>query len=164
MPSEDSDQPGHPCAQWVAKDLFSSCRQWKLWSDWVDAQADLSLPWVHMSFFWFCHEVAHCSNFRIITCTQCTVNSLYNIGVGPQWFMALKWICRRNDFLLFWLQDEKTQNKCAVISTWFAMSESLISNLDKLANWLKHIVEQYFRIRFFDKYLFLRNNSAKAEI
>ena len=42
------------------------------------------------------------------------------------------------------------------------MSESLISNLDKLA--VKHIVEQYFRIKFFDKYLFLRNNSTKAEI
>ena len=42
------------------------------------------------------------------------------------------------------------------------MSESLISNLDKLA--VKHVVEQYFLIKFFDKDLFLRNNSAKAEI
>ena len=60
-----------------------------------------------------------------------TVNSLHNVGVGPQWFMMLKWICRCNDFLLFRPWDEKTQNKCAAISTWFAMSESLISNLDK---------------------------------
>ena len=25
------------------------------WSDWVDAQADLSLRWAHKSFCWFCH-------------------------------------------------------------------------------------------------------------
>ena len=30
------------CAQWVAKDLPSSCGQRRLWSDWTDAQADLS--------------------------------------------------------------------------------------------------------------------------
>ena len=62
-----------------------------------------------------------------------TVNPLYNVGVGPQWFMTLKWICHCNDFLLFQPRDEKTQKKCASISTWFALSESLISNLDKSA-------------------------------
>ena len=30
-----------------------------LWSDWVDAQADLSLHWMQRSFCWFCHEAAH---------------------------------------------------------------------------------------------------------
>ena len=39
-PSKDSDQPGHP-------PKLSSCRQRRLWSDWADAQADLSLPWAH---------------------------------------------------------------------------------------------------------------------
>ena len=29
------------------------------WSDWADAQADLSLCWAHRSFCWFCHAVAH---------------------------------------------------------------------------------------------------------
>ena len=29
------------------------------WSDWVDAQADLSLRWAHRSFCWFCHEAAN---------------------------------------------------------------------------------------------------------
>ena len=29
------------------------------WSDWADAQADLSLRWAHMPFCWFCHEAAH---------------------------------------------------------------------------------------------------------
>ena len=34
---------------------------WKLWSDWADAQADLSLRWAHMPFSncWFCHVAAH---------------------------------------------------------------------------------------------------------
>ena len=41
------------CAQWVATD--PSFLQ-------ADAQADLSLRWVHMPFCWFCHEVAHLCN------------------------------------------------------------------------------------------------------
>ena len=35
-----------------------------------------------------------------------TVNPLYNVGVGPRWFMTLKWICRCNDFMFFCPQDE----------------------------------------------------------
>ena len=40
------------CALWVAKES----RFLRLWSDWADAQADLSLGWVHSSFCCFCHE------------------------------------------------------------------------------------------------------------
>ena len=29
------------------------------WSDWANAQADLSLRWAHRSFCWFCHAAAH---------------------------------------------------------------------------------------------------------
>ena len=49
------------CAQWVAKEgpTLSSCRQRRLWSGWVDAQADLGLRWAHISFCWFCLEAAH---------------------------------------------------------------------------------------------------------
>ena len=43
--------PPSLCAQWVAKDPSG---QRKLWSDWADAQADLSLRWAHMPFCWFC--------------------------------------------------------------------------------------------------------------
>ena len=47
------------CTQWVAKDPnLSSCGQRRLWSDWADAQADLSLRWAHMPLCWFRHEVA----------------------------------------------------------------------------------------------------------
>ena len=67
-PSEDSDQPGHPPSligvfavrmkkAWALSYPLSAQRS--LWSDWVDAQADLSLRWAHMPFCWFCHEAAH---------------------------------------------------------------------------------------------------------
>ena len=36
-------------------------RMQRLWSDWVDAQGDLSLRWAQMSFCWFCHEATHLS-------------------------------------------------------------------------------------------------------
>ena len=42
---------------WVLSYPLSAQR--RLWSDWADAQADLSLCWMHRSFCWFCHEVAH---------------------------------------------------------------------------------------------------------
>ena len=54
VPSEDSDQPRHPpslirvfAVHWPK---VSSCRQQRFWSDWADAQADLSLRWVHSHF------------------------------------------------------------------------------------------------------------------
>ena len=63
-PSEDSDQLGiHPVwsesslSAW--RNIRSSANYWahcEDWSDWADAQADLSLGWAHRSFCWFCHE------------------------------------------------------------------------------------------------------------
>ena len=56
-PSKDSDQPGHSpslmrvfalCSVGSLGSKVSSCGQQRLWSDWVDAQADLSLCWVHI--------------------------------------------------------------------------------------------------------------------
>ena len=61
-PSEDSDQPGHPLslirvfAVRIKKALILSyplSAQRRLWSDWADAQADLSLRWVHTHFVGF---------------------------------------------------------------------------------------------------------------
>ena len=69
-PSEDSDQPGHlpslirafaVCSMGSKGLSASSGGQQRLWSDWADAQADLSLRWAHMSFCRFCHEAAHLS-------------------------------------------------------------------------------------------------------
>ena len=67
VPSEASDQPGHPPSlirvfaarmkkAWALSYPLSAQRI--LLSDWVDAQADLSLRWAHMPLCWFCHEVA----------------------------------------------------------------------------------------------------------
>ena len=61
-PSEDSDQPGHlpslirvfaVCMKkaWVLRYPLSAHR--RLWSDWADAQADLSLRWAHRLFVGF---------------------------------------------------------------------------------------------------------------
>ena len=61
-PSEDSDQPGHPPnlirvfavrmkKAWVLSYPLSAQR--RLWSDWTDAQADLSLRWAHTHFVGF---------------------------------------------------------------------------------------------------------------
>ena len=60
--SEDSDQPGHPPSltrvfavhmkkAWVLSYPLSAQR--RLWSDWADAQADLSLCWEHTHFVGF---------------------------------------------------------------------------------------------------------------
>ena len=64
VPSKDSDQPGHlpslirvftVCMKkpWVLSYPLSA--QQILWSDWADAQANLSFRWAHMPFCWFCH-------------------------------------------------------------------------------------------------------------
>ena len=44
---------------------LSLCGQWRLWSDWADAQADPSLCWAH-PHFWFCHVVAQISTSSLI--------------------------------------------------------------------------------------------------
>ena len=62
VPSEDSDQPGHPPRlirvfdvrmkkAWVLSYPLSARR--RLCSDWADAQADLSLRWAHSHFVGF---------------------------------------------------------------------------------------------------------------
>ena len=67
-PSENSDQPEHPPSlirvfavpvkkAWVLG--YPLRTQQRLWSDWADAEADLSLRWVNRSFCWFCHLAAH---------------------------------------------------------------------------------------------------------
>ena len=61
-PSEDSDQPGHPSSPtrvfavrmkkaWILSYPLSAQRI--PWSDWADAQADLSLRWAHSHFVGF---------------------------------------------------------------------------------------------------------------
>ena len=70
-PSEDSDQPEHPPSlirvfaihmkkAWVLSYPLSA--QQRLWSDWTDAQADLSLRWAHSHFVGFVMRRLKCNN------------------------------------------------------------------------------------------------------
>ena len=58
-PSRDLDQPGHSLSLISWGPNVSSCGRRRLWSVWVDVQADLSIGWAHRSFCWFCHEATH---------------------------------------------------------------------------------------------------------
>ena len=44
------------------------------WSDWADAQADLSLRWAHMPFCWLCHEAAEVWSYS--TCGYLSIRNL----------------------------------------------------------------------------------------
>ena len=96
-PSEDSDQPGHwqslirvfavrSMGSWGPK--LSSCGQRRFWSDWVDAEADLSLRWAHPYFvgfvmprlnyqilFWLIHRIT--VNVGKLHHAQDILNDLY---------------------------------------------------------------------------------------
>ena len=71
-PSKDSDQPGHPPSQigvfavrkkkaWVLS--YSLSAQRRLWSDWAETQADLSLRWVHCHFVGFVMSRLKCLQY-----------------------------------------------------------------------------------------------------
>ena len=95
-PSEDSDQPGHLISlgirpvwsvfavhmkkHWVYS--YPLRAQRRLWSDWADAQADLSLRWAQMSFCGFYHAMAQiCFSVEgVIGKNQIatSISSLYN--------------------------------------------------------------------------------------
>ena len=94
-PSVDSDQPGHPPSlirvfavrmkkAWVLSYPLSA--QWRLWSDWADAQADLSLRWAHTHFVGFVtRRLTWCyiKNRRLymkgIMCTDIRLDILINV-------------------------------------------------------------------------------------
>ena len=58
------------CAQWVAKGPSFLHAESEDWSDWADAQADLSLRWAHMPFCWFCHVAAQIKGKNIHVCCR----------------------------------------------------------------------------------------------
>ena len=55
------------CTQWVAKDPSFLHVDSKDWSDWADAQADLSLCWEGVPFCWFCHEASQMWSWNVIS-------------------------------------------------------------------------------------------------
>ena len=63
-PQRDKNQQNDLCAQRILRSAWASapwiaCGQRRLWSDWTDSQADLSLRWAHRPYFWFCYAAAH---------------------------------------------------------------------------------------------------------
>ena len=78
---------------WVRSYLLST--QWKLWSDWADAQADLSLHWVHRPFCRFCHKAAHFSRTEVYTGVWVHLFQ-YFVAVDAIGFLPLL-------FLVWWL-------------------------------------------------------------
>ena len=69
----------YPHEETLSPKLPLSAQQ-RLWSDWVDAQADLSLCWAHRSFCWFCCAMAH------LFCA-------YSKGSGKTtWMQMLAWV------------------------------------------------------------------------
>ena len=60
-PSEDSAQLGHSgLTGWMPRLIWDGAQR-RLWSDWADAQADLSLHWAHRPYCKFCHAAAQIS-------------------------------------------------------------------------------------------------------
>ena len=70
-PSEDSDQPGHLIRVFAVRMkkhlvlIYPLSAQQRLWSDWADPQADLSLRWAHMPRCWFWHVADHIMSFLL---------------------------------------------------------------------------------------------------
>ena len=60
----------HMKKYWILSYPLSALQ--RLWSDGADAQADLSLRWVHRPFCWFCHEAAQISTRGCKNCFGCT--------------------------------------------------------------------------------------------
>ena len=120
VPSEDSDQPGHPPSLirvfavrmkkvWVLSYPLSAQR--RLLSDWADAQADLSLRWAHSHFVGF--VMRRLINAYKITkkCTRSTkTSSLFPKRDGHNAKQEKESIRTMNNAMLFYL-------KCLVVKT-----------------------------------------------
>ena len=119
-------------AQWVAKDPSFLHADSEDESDWVDAQADLSLRWVHMPFCLFCHEAAHIPSelehrvWRIWILNTNTVMIFYNLwessskaGLPPAGMLmntSNKWMYRQTDrSLIPILPHAKSCNKAVPV-------------------------------------------------
>ena len=107
-PSEDSDHPGHPPSlirvfavrmkkAWVLSYPMSA--HGRLWSDWADAQSDLSLRWAHiillvlswggsfwnLTLLWRRNGVNLTTKLRDVLYNQCTPNSREKFLFSPTW-------------------------------------------------------------------------------
>ena len=120
-PSEDSDQPEHPLSlirvsavrmkdSWVLNyPLFA---QQRLWLVLVDAQADLSLRWVLMSFCWFCRTAAKIGYLLYVNMSRLMTKrtkwhvrpakTQISLGIRPVWsepLLCTQWVAKDLSFL-----------------------------------------------------------------
>ena len=108
---------------WVLSYPLSTQR--RLWSDWSDAQADVSLCWAHMLFCWFCHEVAHISfsKWHIVYTYDFAFSILSTSTITAWSFMLIAEsmaVWRKKDrYLTKFLQDSKLSLH---ISTQFSLA------------------------------------------
>ena len=101
---------------------LSSCGQLRLWSDWADAQADLSLCCVHRSFCWFCHAQDHLYILYLRTKTWISEKA----ASWPR-FSIIKWI----KFLLFimlWYQSGRTDYRRGFDEKNFVMNLKMLES------------------------------------
>ena len=111
-PNEDSDQPGHPPSlirvfavrmkkAWVLSYPLSAQRS--LWSDWADAQADLSLRWAHTHYVGFVMSWLNCYADISIKIKKTAIKSVIKHSLVWPVFLTLRnidgseylWNCRR---------------------------------------------------------------------
>ena len=93
---------------WVLSYPLSA--QWRLWSDWVDAQADQSLPWAHMPFCRFCHALAHLDQQRKKKCLQICAHGKIQINKLVK-YMTWAYNCSRDPVFLRRLVFRKANRK-----------------------------------------------------
>ena len=134
-PSEDSDEPGHPLSLirvFAGRSMgsqgskLSSCGQRRHWSDWAEAQADLSFRWAHMSLCWFYHEAAHFKFRTVKYLSCCSISSPTSLQISDlksTYTHTLK--SRRMTKQTKWpVRPAKTQISLGIRPVW---SESLLS-------------------------------------
>ena len=80
---------------------LSSYGHRRLWSDWVDAQANPSLRWPNMPFRWFCHEAAHFVGILTCILVYGSVKSVHTIFLAQN----LPYISQQPLLSKDWLQD-----------------------------------------------------------
>ena len=132
--TEDSDQPGHPPSlirvfavsmkkAWVLSYPLSALR--RLWSDWVDAQADLSLRRAHSHFVgsvmrWLIYIfLPKCTILQIaLEIPACKHNLIYNVKNQPVFFSC------------------QTLSQIISAPSWIFFSLTFIYMLEKLTSFL----------------------------
>ena len=149
-PSEDSDQPGHPPSlirvfavrmkkAWVLS--YPLIAQRRLWSDWADAQADLSLRWAHTHFVDFVMSRLMYSFSCILVFRQ---KQLWCISLNMRYFI--------NFTLTFLNLQSRTPLKDAEVETFDGKwhKKKLTSKRRKKA-W-RHARESFYTLMFTRRY------------